>query len=539
MLSPFALIDGYLEGLLNDEQFDKLVDWLHADPKNAEAFAVWSQTHQQIEEQYRKQDVMATLDDEAFGPVQVTSKDSDATDLISEASLSDAANDWQQFLSEPLLPGESCEGHSLPYPSTHDLVSLVGYVFGRARTAKPVYKMCAIAAMVVFATMLFVDFGGDDDTATEPLAGQLSPHDIQDYTQRTSTPTVVATLTAERNAVWERQPEQRLYAGQRFKLTQGFAEITTLQGAVVVLQAPCSVEMTGGDNALRLVHGELAARIDTERAKGFTVFLPQNSKLVDLGTAFRVSVDASGRADCLVTEGKVVWQIDEQDDASALIVAGQTAQLVDGQHVVSDAVEVFSENFDSYTSDQENFNGRQYQTGLTVAFKGMLPGWQHMGYTSLHAVDHANRFGRSANPSNYAAMLIYGTLQTAVNGANEAGKAYEVSFLASPAVYQDPAQSSTDDSHLVFELLRHDGTVLATHNYHPGTWSGQLALLPVRFTYRGDGSGELNLRIRSADSVLDDIDSALLARGFDKARYAGAIDDLSIRVVGPATNSTE
>lgn len=362
---------------------------------------------------------------------------------------------------------------------------------------------------------------------------------------QTSTPAAVATLTHQRDARWQvdaaaDQPGigDALYAGQRLTLSAGSAHITIAQGAQVLLQAPCSIEMTGGDNALRLVRGELSARIDNKQAQGFTVYLPQNSRIVDLGTAFRVAVDASGQADCLVTEGKVLWQPDGQDDASAVIVAGQSARLVAGRPVVADVDYVFVEDFDGYTSAEENFNGGQHQTGLAFAHLGTLKGWTHTGYNSLHAVDHANRFGDKARQPNYAAMVIYGHLQAAVNGANEAGKVYEVSFRAGPAVYLEPLKATSSDDRLVFELVRRDGSILATHEHRPGAWSGQMTLYPDRFTYRGDGSGQLALRVRSADRSLNDISNSSETKNHANARFAGAIDDLAIRVIDASSNSS-
>ena len=40
-------------------------------------------------------------------------------------------------------------------------------------------------------------------------------------------------------------------------------------------------------------------------ANGFTVHLPDNSRVVDLGTAFRVAIDDDRRAKLVVTDGKV------------------------------------------------------------------------------------------------------------------------------------------------------------------------------------------------------------------------------------------
>ena len=67
--------------------------------------------------------------------------------------------------------------------------------------------------------------------------------------------------TTEHDAVWDRQPGEDLYAGQRLTLTQGFAEITTTRGAVAILEAPVTIELLNNDNALRLHLIESAAHM--------------------------------------------------------------------------------------------------------------------------------------------------------------------------------------------------------------------------------------------------------------------------------------
>ncbi|MEM9020406.1 MAG: FecR domain-containing protein [Planctomycetota bacterium] len=102
-------------------------------------------------------------------------------------------------------------------------------------------------------------------------------------------PDPVATLTAEIDAVWDRRPGRELYAGQPFTLTQGFAEITTSHGAVAILQAPATIELTDSPNALRLHRGKLVGICETESSKGFLVRTP-HMDITDLGTRFGVWV---------------------------------------------------------------------------------------------------------------------------------------------------------------------------------------------------------------------------------------------------------
>jgi hypothetical protein len=506
-------IQAYYAERATDAHLAALEDWFREDDANVRIFAEHGLVEWHMLCEHEKQEaaaILATLR-------EAEEKAEPDFSLLSVPVTETAASD----------PGED----SVTFK---DLWSIAGYLTAKGLRSKT-GVIGAVAAMLVLAAVLYLSIFGLGSTPEQPELADDTPGspEVESFP-------VVATLTAQRNARWEAaslSPGDALHSGQRLILTQGSAQITTAQGAIAVLQAPCSVEMIGGDNALRLVRGELAARVDTDEAKGFTVFLPQNSKLIDLGTAFRVSVDHSGRADCLVTEGEVVWQPEGQDHASALIVAGQTAQLVDGRPIVSDVVEVFSEDFEGYTAADEYFYADgQLDTGLKVAHRGSLPGWTHKGFNSIHAVDHANRAGSNAYTPDYAAMVIIGQMQTAINGANEAGQQYEMSFLAGPAVYKDREKRTTADDRLLIELARRDGTVLASHTHRSGAWQGQMALFPDRFTYRGDGSGELTLRIRSVDAGLHDITSETSARKNDNRRFAGAIDDLSIRVIDAAQN---
>ncbi|MEM6260697.1 MAG: LamG domain-containing protein [Planctomycetota bacterium] len=123
---------------------------------------------------------------------------------------------------------------------------------------------------------------------------------------------VVATLTAEFDAAWDQAsiegaliPGSPLRAGQRFSLAQGFAEITTVRGAKVLLQAPCSFELIDSDNAIRLNDGKLVGTCETPSSKGFTVFAP-GVEVIDLGTVFGVEARKDGTSTIMVMDGSVL-----------------------------------------------------------------------------------------------------------------------------------------------------------------------------------------------------------------------------------------
>ena len=101
--------------------------------------------------------------------------------------------------------------------------------------------------------------------------------------------------------------------------------------------------------------------------------------------------------------------------------------------------------------------------------------------------------------------------------ANQKGTRYEVSFEAGPSVWAAAPQRTTAADGLLIDLLREDGSVLAGFRYNPGPWSGAgdaQKLKVARFTYTGDGSGGIRIRITSATP--------------GSSKFGGAIDDLKV-----------
>jgi len=183
-------------------------------------------------------------------------------------------------------------------------------------------------------------------------------------------------------------------------------------------------------------------------------------------------------------------------------------------------------NMNNVTSG--NFNGGQYQSNLVVAYAGNLAGWDEAGDSTVHIVDSSNVYGSATNTPNYAIMFISNnviTQTTAVSNSNVTGSQYTVNFKAGPAVYQfssSQATQATASDGIVFEILRANNTVLATSTYLPGAWAGYPTLTPSSFTYTGDGSGDVRVRIKTVSS--------------STGRFGGCVDDVVIS--GPALSSS-
>ena len=110
-----------------------------------------------------------------------------------------------------------------------------------------------------------------------------------------------------------------------------------------------------------------------------------------------------------------------------------------------------------------------------------------------------------------------------IAGSNDAGTPYRIDFLAAGAVYEVAGQvnDGTTDNLLIEVLRASDSAVLHTFNHTPAlpVGEGDLGLLPVNFTYTGDGSGDILFRIGPGNA--------------DQVRFQGTIDDLSLSVAGP------
>lgn len=186
----------------------------------------------------------------------------------------------------------------------------------------------------------------------------------------------------------------------------------------------------------------------------------------------------------------------------------------------ANGIELFQETFASFTAPASNFNGLQFESGLPVAFGGDLVDWNKSGGGVVHAVNVISP--PLPSDADFAVMIWQDnviTLNDTILGSNNSGETYTLDFLASPAVYQVPSQVTTAADGLLIEVLRADGSVLASHTSMPGAWAGNLTMNPDSFQYTGDGSGDVRLRVGPSN--------------FNSGSFNGAIDDLTLTGASP------
>ncbi|MEI7899639.1 MAG: DUF4038 domain-containing protein [bacterium] len=240
--------------------------------------------------------------------------------------------------------------------------------------------------------------------------------------------------------------------------------------------------------------------------------LPEGATFVRRAGPDWLTVQADGRVSGTPGEddaGVNVWivGVTKAGGQPAMIQLQVTVTGLPGVHL--------AENFSRYSGSQ---NDTQYQSGLKVAYSGTVAGWASAGSGALHAVDRANQAGQS-NPSDWAVMIWQdNVISSRAFAANAAGQAYCVSFEAGAAVYAatHPEQATQAGDALLIEVLRADNSVLARHTQAPGAWAGKMVFAAAGFSYTGDGSGNVRLRIGPAGTLTSGC-------------FQGAIDNLTVR----------
>ena len=143
--------------------------------------------------------------------------------------------------------------------------------------------------------------------------------------QRDEASTGLATLSYASQARWEsgeRALGEWLGIG-RLNLEVGLARLDFSNGATVTLQGPAEFEILSANKTI-LKSGILTASMP-ESAIGFEVLTPAID-VVDLGTAFGVSVGADGETDVCVFEGKVEVSLSDGVDMPRLVREGNAVR---------------------------------------------------------------------------------------------------------------------------------------------------------------------------------------------------------------------
>ena len=251
----------------------------------------------------------------------------------------------------------------------------------------PKVPSIAIAATVLIAALVVLGL----TPMKQWIAGDGDKTDEQDV----ATPgkeDFVAKLSNWQNDVWlegTRPPldDPRLMIGRRLKIESGLIEVTYLTGAKVVIEGPAEFVVGGmkdeggrmkeegreseghpssfiphPSNTGFLHFGSLVARVEGEKAQGFTIDTP-SARVEDHGTEFGVHVSMDGASDVLVVDGAVTV---ENPKSGHEIVLNEN----DGVHLSPDGMRTldFDEGSTRYVRIQamrKLMERRRYEIGDT------------------------------------------------------------------------------------------------------------------------------------------------------------------------------
>ncbi|MEM6505032.1 MAG: FecR family protein [Planctomycetota bacterium] len=340
-MEPRELCQLYLMDEATPEQVAELSAWIAESPDHAEVFALLA-----------AQDAYLST---AVG--QHCKPDHEPAEVLLGFPEIDAAEQYQPPLAPIHLDATGL--------TRQKYRSALSYVVRHTFTPKRVAAIATAAALVLGAVLTIVLISGPDETDSFVEL----PESPKPKTELPTPKRIVATLTDERDAVWDRRPGDDLYAGQRFTLTQGVAELTTSRGAVAVLQAPATVELIDDDNAIRLHTGRLVGLCETDASHGFTVHTPHLA-VTDLGTRFGVDASDSRLTSVIVFEGEV--RVTPTKGQAGLLIP---QRLVAGQSLTGSASALVVTNYEpqAYNALLDIDDLRPRTEGGPVVWKGMLP----------------------------------------------------------------------------------------------------------------------------------------------------------------------
>ena len=114
---------------------------------------------------------------------------------------------------------------------------------------------------------------------------------------------VVATITGHAPCVWAKPPTSKQLAAGEYELLKGETIVRTPGGSTVSIMAPARFELHHAAG-MTLHRGNIEVQVAANDI-GFRVTTP-NSRIIDLGTRFSVSLNAEGRTRVRLDTGEVV-----------------------------------------------------------------------------------------------------------------------------------------------------------------------------------------------------------------------------------------
>ncbi len=261
------LLTCYFDGVLSEEDRQKLLEWLKADPSHIEQYVIESCIHRSIYETLNSQDTQKVV----------------SSFMDSKGAC--AADFWEALLKEEKT------APTVALEAIRDKCELGTLIPDKTHIEKSHGKFNTLAWFTTFASLAALIF--------MLVYVHLNPKIISEP---------VAVLDDMVNPKWDMsgivaKTGEQLFTRQGiYRLTSGIVKIKYDNGAEILVEGPCAFEPITYDE-IALYSGRLYAYVPS-RTVGFIVSAP-NAKIIDLGTGFGVYADNSGNTDIHVLDGKV------------------------------------------------------------------------------------------------------------------------------------------------------------------------------------------------------------------------------------------
>lgn len=309
------LIVRMLDGCLSENEFNRLETILVEDPAAVEFYAKAIITN-------------ALLVDKSCIPISEDDVDQESELTLAERPLdSEVGVAKQGWTDTPLgeierLATREFERFREQERQRQEELAYREYCARRRRNMVAASSMVALVA-IVFMAWLIPLIRTNQSEPTAPAA-QMKP-------------ALVATLIKAKNARWASDAlstavNTRLAVGS-LHLKEGLAEILLDDGAVVLLQAPCELNLESAGR-MALVSGAISATVPP-RGVGFEVETPTGI-VKDYGTEFGILTTSTGKTETHVYQGRVTLRstaVASSSSEARELLANEAATVDESGHV--------------------------------------------------------------------------------------------------------------------------------------------------------------------------------------------------------------
>ncbi|MGB1123630.1 MAG: FecR domain-containing protein [Phycisphaeraceae bacterium] len=342
------------------ERFEKLTQWIEADPGNARQFVAWSMLEEQMHDLLGgDQRLVEQLLGQFDAPEQENAESGETA--VFEALVTEAITARRQAemseKSEHLLKlqyGESNMGpvaESSPKSRRIEIPKWLAYAAA--------FVFCACVLLLILQGVLD-DKGRLTAELESPKAGSAGSQ-VNDLSPR-----FAATVIDQNSPQWSSNSllpdEHGALRPGRYILENGFVRVSF--GGVVdsILHSPAQFSIDP-DTGMEVIQGKVWSSVSQE-GHGFTVTTP-TGRFVDLGTDFGVEVLPSGRSSVHVKKGHVEAYTKYSDESNRPtdILDGQAIEITEDGRSIKPVValpESFATDWEQATIDLTLMDGFKY-----------------------------------------------------------------------------------------------------------------------------------------------------------------------------------